>query len=55
MRTLKVSLAASVIGTGVSILGVARLLWPAHPHLAVFFATLFAAVVLMYVWPVQQK
>jgi hypothetical protein len=55
MRTLKVSLAASVIGTGVWMLGLSRLLWPAHPYLGVFFITLIATVVLMYVWPDQKK
>lgn len=55
MRTLKVSLVASVIGTGAWMLGLTRAMWPAHPQLAVFFLTLASAVVLMYFWPEPPK
>jgi len=51
MKTLKVSLVASVIGTGAWMLGLTRKIWPAHPLLAVFFLTVAAAVILKYVWP----
>lgn len=55
MKTLRASLAASVIGTGAWMLGLARLLWPAHPNLAAFLITLFVTIVLMYVWPDPEK
>jgi len=55
MRTLKVSLVASVIGTGAWMLGLTRAIWPAHPLWAVFFLTIAAGLVLMYVWPEPDK
>ncbi|HTZ97104.1 MAG TPA: hypothetical protein VMB18_11940 [Terriglobales bacterium] len=51
MKTLKASLAASVIGTGAWMLGFTRAMWPAHPQLAVFFLTVAATFVLLYIWP----
>jgi hypothetical protein len=55
MKTLKASLVASVIGTGAWMLGITRAIWPAHPQLAVFFLTIGATVLLMYVWPESDK
>ena len=55
MKTLKASLLASAIGTGASMLGFTRAIWPAHPQLAVFVLTVVATVVLVYVWPEPQK
>lgn len=55
MKTLKVSLLASVIGTGAWMLGITRRIWPAHPFWAVFFLTLAFTFLLMYVWPEPQK
>ena len=55
MKTLKASLAATVIGTGAWMLGLTRAIWPAHPQLAVFFLTIAATVALMYVWPDPPK
>lgn len=55
MKTLKASLIASAIGTGAWMLGLTRVMSPAHPQLAVFFLTLGATVVLMYAWPGPQK
>jgi len=55
MKTLKVSLLASVIGTGAWMLGLTQKMWPAHPQWAVFFLTIGALVVLLYVWPEPQK
>ena len=51
MKALKASLAASVIGTGAWMLGLTRKIWPAHPQWAVFFITIAATVLLLYVWP----
>lgn len=51
MKTLKASLLASAIGTGAWILGLTHKIWPAHPQWAVFFLTIAATVVLLYIWP----
>jgi hypothetical protein len=51
MKTLKVSLLATGIGTGAWLLGVDRIIWPAHPGWAAFLLTLGATVVLMSVVP----
>jgi len=55
MKTLKVSLAASAMGTGAWILGLTRKVWPAHPLWAAFFLTIGATVLFMYVWPEPGK
>ncbi len=55
MKTLKASLLASAIGTVAWLLGVTRKIWPAHPQWAVFFLTIGATVVLMYVLPEPEK
>jgi len=55
VKTLKASLLASAIGTVAWMLGLTREMWPAHPQLAVFFLTLGATAILMYVWPEPQK
>ena len=55
VKTLKASLLASAIGTGAWMLGLTHKMWPAHPQLAVFFLTLGATAVLMYVWPEPEK
>lgn len=49
--TLIVSLIASAAGIGAWLLGVGKLIWPAHPQLAVFFLTIACTVVLMVAWP----
>ena len=36
-------------------LGLTRMMWPAHPQMAVFFLTLGATVVLVYAWPEPRK
>ena len=55
MRTLKASLLASAIGTGVWLLGLTHRMWPAHPQWALFFLTIGAYVVLMCALPARQK
>ena len=56
MRTLKISLIASVIATVVSIwaghLGVTQRMWPEDPQLASFFFTLVLAIVVQIAWPI---
>jgi hypothetical protein len=55
MKTLKVSLIASLIGTAVGlgswIFGLGRLIWPAHPQMASFLLTLVTTIVIQFSWP----
>jgi hypothetical protein len=59
VKALKASLLASAIGTGAWMLGLTHAMWPAHPQLAVFFLTLGATAIMMYImmyiWPEPQK
>jgi hypothetical protein len=50
MKTLKVSLVASVFGTAAWMLGLGHKIWPSHPQWAVLFLTLTATVVLRHAW-----
>ncbi len=55
MRTLKISLIASLIATAVSFwlgqLGVMQRMWPEHPQLCGFFLTLAVCIVVQLAWP----
>jgi hypothetical protein len=55
MRTLKVSLIASSIGTAVGlgswVFGIGRIVWPAHPQFACFLLTLVATIAIQISWP----
>ena len=55
MKTLKVSLIASLIGTaaglGAWIFGLGQILWPNHPQLASFLLTLVTTIVIQIAWP----
>ena len=55
MKTLKASLVASIIGTGAWMLGLTRMMWPAHPIIADLLLTVGATFALMYAWPEPQK
>jgi hypothetical protein len=50
MKTLKVSLIASLIGTAVGlgswVFGLGRIVWPAHPQIASFLLTLVTTIVI---------
>jgi len=54
MKTLKVSLIATLIGTAVGLgswmLGLGRVLWPAHPQMASFLLTLVTTIVIQMNW-----
>ena len=50
VTTLKASLLASAIGTAAWLFGFTHKIWPAHPQWAVFFITLGATALLMYVF-----
>jgi H+/Cl- antiporter ClcA len=55
MKTLKVSLIASLIGTvvglGAWMFGIGQVIWPAHPQLACFLLTLATTIVMQFAWP----
>jgi len=55
MKTLKISLIASLIGTalglGAWMFGLGRIIWPAHPQMACFLLTLVATIVIQILWP----
>ncbi len=55
MKTLKVSLIATLCGTAVGlgswIFGLGRVIWPAHPQMASFLLTLVTAIVVQITWP----
>jgi hypothetical protein len=55
MRTLKISLIATLIATAVSFwagqFGVMQKIWPEHPQLAGFFLTLVTCIVVQIAWP----
>ena len=57
MRTLKISLIATLIATAVSFwageLGVMQKMWPEHPQLAGFFLCLVTCLVVQLVWPAE--
>lgn len=55
MRTLKISLIATVIATGFSFwaarLGMMQKMWPEHPQWASFFMTFAVCIVVQLAWP----
>ena len=55
MKTLKLSLIASLIGTAVGlgswVLGLGRIMWPAHPQMASFLLTLVTTIAIQITWP----
>jgi hypothetical protein len=55
MKTLKVSLIASLIGTAVGlgswVFGIGQIIWPVHPQMASFLLTLVTTVVIQITWP----
>ncbi|HXZ33774.1 MAG TPA: hypothetical protein VEH30_15970 [Terriglobales bacterium] len=55
MKTLKVSLIASCIGTAVGLgawlFGFGQMMWPAHPQMASFLLTLVTTIVIQITWP----
>lgn len=55
MKTLKVSLIASLIGTAVGlsswVFGLGALIWRAHPQIASFLLTLVTTIMIQIAWP----
>jgi hypothetical protein len=55
MRTLKISLIASSIGSAVGLgawaFGLGNLIWPGHSQMACFLLTLVTTIVIQIIWP----
>jgi hypothetical protein len=55
MKTLKVSLIASSIGSAVGlgswVFGIGQIIWPRHPQMADFLLTLVTTIVIQISWP----
>jgi hypothetical protein len=55
MKTLKVTLAATCIGTVVGLaswlFGLGQIVWPGHPQMASFLLTLLVTIVIQISWP----
>jgi len=55
MKTLRISLIASLIGTaaglGSWVFGIGQIIWPAHPQFACFLLTLVTTIVIQITWP----
>lgn len=59
MRTLKISLIASLIGTAAGYwawkLDLTKMFWPGHPQLAGFFLTIAVAIGVQLSWPADKS
>jgi len=55
MRTLKISLVATIAAMLAWWLGFAQKIWPAHPQIAVFLLALVIVIVLQFTWPEPDK
>ena len=53
MKTLKISLAATIAAMLAWWLGIAERIWPAHPQLAVFLLALVLCLILQFAWQEQ--
>jgi len=51
VKALKITLIATVAGSAVWYLGIARMAWPAHPIFAGFLITLGLTIALQYALP----
>jgi hypothetical protein len=47
----KATIFATLVGTGAWLIGLSRMLWPAHPMLATFVLTIFAYALARWTWP----
>jgi ABC-type Fe3+-siderophore transport system permease subunit len=50
MKTLKISLVATIAAMLAWWLGVAQRIWPAHPQFAVFLLALVICLILQFTW-----
>jgi hypothetical protein len=55
MKTLKISLIASLIGTAVGlgswVFGLGQAIWPVHPQMASFLLTIVTTIAIQITWP----
>ena len=51
MKTLKITLVATIAALLAWWLGFAQRIWPAHPQLADFLLALVICIVLQFTWP----
>jgi hypothetical protein len=55
MKTLKITMIATVIGTAVGLatwfFGLGQTIWPGHPQLASFLLTIVTTIVIQMTWP----
>ncbi len=49
--TLGATLIATAFGTGAWLFGLAGVIWPAHPQIAVLVITIVALIVAKQIWP----
>jgi hypothetical protein len=58
MRTLKISLIATVVATAASFwagrLGLMQKIWPAHPQMAGFLLMLVTCIAVQILWPMAE-
>jgi hypothetical protein len=50
-KTLAATLIATGVGTGLWFLGFDKIVWPAHPGIAVLLITVVVGIVVSLVWP----
>jgi hypothetical protein len=50
-KTLAATLIATGAGTGLWFLGIDKIVWPAHPGIAVLLITVVVGIVVSLVWP----
>jgi hypothetical protein len=55
MKTLKITLVATIAAMLAWRLGFAQRIWPAHPQLADFLLALVICIVLQFTWPEPDK
>jgi len=49
--TIMATVIASVVGTGAWLIGLSRILWPAHPMIATFLLTIAVYLAAKLSWP----
>jgi hypothetical protein len=59
MKTLRISLIASLIGTalglGTWVFGLGQKIWPGHPQMACFLLTVATTIVIQIAWPAIEE
>jgi len=55
MKTLKISLVATIAAMAAWWLGIAQRIWPGHPQLAIFLLALVLCLILQFTWTEPDK